>query len=551
MKAVEVQFKKLLEGRSQYRVPLFQRTYNWGEEQWNQLWDDVVEIYMMPERRRHFIGAVVTQAQDSIAGQAESFLLIDGQQRLTTLLTILSCIRNRALSDSDRWPNLPSVIYNTCLTNAIFNPPKDEFFKLRPTQRDQKFFEAVIENNAGDSSESNVWYAFNYFLKAIDNGDINGAPFNLELLHLCVTDYLELVSVTLDQNDSPHKIFESLNNTGMALGPSDLIRNYLFMHIKDVDKADAVYNDDWYPMQQSTGDKLDDFFWRYLMMDGSLPRNDETFDAIKEHLGKDLSEDGAIAKMREFANFAWHYRRLRQIDGANPAFDQQALRLNTWEVEVAYPFLMQALEWTENGDITWEALVESMEIIESFVIRRAVCGLPTNRLRGIFGRMAAQAKPDGFILQTRDYLDKSDWPTDEWFSEAFASYQLYGRRLDRTRLILDSLELHFGDKEHPDMNGPITVEHIMPQHLTDEWRTMLGPDATELHSKWLHTPGNLTLTAYNSELGNRPFSEKKTMLANSNFALSQSILERAVWDGDAIRSRGEVLVERAVRIWPR
>lgn len=552
MKAGEVKLNALLVSNSQYQVPLFQRTYNWGKDEWDQIWEDIGDIYMMPDRRSHFIGAVVTQKLDAVAGRATPYLLIDGQQRLTTLLTILAAIRAKALEAPNQWSGISEQIENTCLTNKIFDAPREEFFKLRPTQRDREPFEAVMRNNIpAERRDSNVFAAFQYFMEALANGDREGDPFNLNELKLCITEYLELVSVTLDQHDSPHKIFESLNNTGMDLGASDLIRNYLFMHIKDQERANDVYELDWYPMQGSTGKHLDDFFWRYLMMDGSLPRVDETFGEIKRQLGN-LSEDSAVASMKRFANFAWHYRRLRQTERGIPAFNEQAARLNTWEVSVAYPFLMKALEWTEEGDITWDMLIDSMEMIESYVIRRAVCGLATNRLRSFFARMAGQAQPGNFVEQTRDYLVKSDWPVDEWFRKEFVTYQLYyASRLDRTRLILDTLELDYGHREHPDMNNLITVEHIMPQHLTDEWRAMLGPNATEVHPRLLHTPGNLTLTAYNSELGDKPFAEKKSLLSESNFSLTQSVLECDVWNEDAIMARGEELAKRAIEIWPR
>ena len=550
MKAGEVKLSELLFSKLQFRVPLFQRTYDWKLEQWEQLWDDILAIYEMEERRSHFIGAIVTQQLDGAPERVKPYLLIDGQQRLTTLLVLLAGIRKKAIDSGE--VGLAEEIENTCLTNKIFNPLNDEMFKLRPTQRDRKPFAAIMNNDAPPETENNVYKAFNYLIKALETNDSNGNPINLSHLKQCITDYLELVSITLEQQDSPHKIFESLNNAGMALGSSDLIRNFVFMHILDEEKAEEAYELHWFPMQEATGAKLDDFFWRYLMMDGSLPRSDDTFTEMKKHLGQQLSATEATSAMASFANFAWHYCRLHQLTRADKEiFNQQAKRLSKWEVEVADPFLMKALEWAEEGEITWEMLVESMKMIESFVVRRAVYGVPTNRLRSLFTKMSAQAHSSDFVEWSRGYLLSNEWPDDKGFRNSFAGYRLYSNRLNRTNLILQTLELDFGHREHPDFNGQISIEHVMPQTLTDEWKEMLGSDASEVHSKWLHTPGNLTLTGYNSELGNYSFDKKKELLANSNFALSQSILQQEVWNEDIIKARGEALAERAVRLWPR
>ena len=550
MKAGEVKLSELLFSKLQFRVPLFQRTYDWKLEQWEQLWDDILAIYEMEERRSHFIGAIVTQQLDGAPERVKPYLLIDGQQRLTTVLVLLAGIRKKAIDSGE--VGLAEEIENTCLTNKIFNPLNDEMFKLRPTQRDRKPFAAIMNNDAPPETENNVYKAFNYLIKALETNDNNGNPINLSHLKQSITDYLELVSITLEQQDSPHKIFESLNNAGMALGSSDLIRNFVFMHILDEEKAEEAYKLHWFPMQEATGAKLDDFFWRYLMMDGSLPRSDDTFTEMKKHLGQQLSANEATSAMASFASFAWHYCRLHQLTRADKEiFNQQAKRLSKWEVEVADPFLMKALEWAEEGAITWEMLVESMKMIESFVVRRAVCGVPTNRLRSLFTKMSAQAHSSDFVEWSRGYLLSNEWPDDKGFRNSFAGYRLYSNRLNRTNLVLQTLELDFGHREHPDFNGQISIEHVMPQTLTDEWKEMLGSDANEVHSKWLHTPGNLTLTGYNSELGNYSFDKKKELLTNSNFALSQSILQREVWNEDIIKARGEALAERAVRLWPR
>ena len=549
MKAGQVALQQLLNGKIQYRVPLFQRTYSWDEDQWYRLWTDVLEIYAMEEPRNHFIGAVVTQPITDAAGFTTKFLLIDGQQRLTTLFIMLACIR-KAASQIEALPDLDEEIWETCLVNK-FAPASDDFLKLRPTQRDRQDFRTAIDGAVADQA-GQVSAAFRYFSDRIAEGDLDEHPLDLRKLKLCITDNLDLVSITLETEDSPHRIFESLNNTGMHLGSSDLIRNLIFMNISGEEETQDAYDRYWFPMQEGTGNRLDDFFWHHLMMDGSLPRQNETFEEVRKRFGSgDASK--AIEMLIEFSKFARYYRWLCEIGNEEPEglLLRQIQRLNTWEVSVAYPLLMRSLDWMEGGKISSRELAKVMQMIESFVVRRAVCNVATNRLRGIFGRMAGQIDTSEFVASSSDYLLGNHWPTDDQFKDAFMGFHVYSRRLARTRLILESLEESFGHKESPEITENITVEHVMPQTLTTEWAEMLGLHAADVHSRWLHTPGNLTLTGYNPELGNASFYKKKELLEGAKFSLTHEILEYNRWDENAIKTRGESLAERAVQIWSR
>ena len=394
--------------------------------------------------------------------------------------------------------------------------------------------------------------AFRYFSERIAEGDLDEHPIDLRKLKLCITDRLDLVSVTLETEDSPHRIFESLNNTGMHLGSSDLIRNLIFMSISGEEETQDAYDRYWFPMQEATGNRLDDFFWHHLMMDGSLPRQSETFEEVRKRFGSG-DTPRAVEMLIQFSKFARYYRWLCGIGDEEPegSLLRQIKRLNTWEVNVAYPFLMRSLDWVDGGTINPSDLASVMKMIESFVVRRSVCNVPTNRLRGIFGRMSGQIDSSDFVASSGDYLLANHWPTDKEFNHAFVGYHVYSRRLARTRLILESLEASFGHKESPQITEEITIEHVMPQTLTTDWGEMLGPRAVDIHLQWLHTPGNLTLTGYNPELGNASFYEKKALLECAKFSLTHAILKFDSWDEDAIKTRGEALAERAIQIWSR
>jgi hypothetical protein len=262
----------------------------------------------------------------------------------------------------------------------------------------------------------------------------------------------------------------------------------------------------------------------------------------------------AVAALEEFSRYARYYRQLGELepDEVEGPFLNQAQSLNVWEVDVAYPFLMQALEWVESDQIDIDQLLIVMKMIESFVVRRTVCSVPTNRLRRVFARMSIQVDISDFASSSRNYLLANEWPSDEEFRYKFINFRLYLRaRLGRTRLVLESLERSFNHKEAPELNDKVTIEHIMPQSLSPGWSKMLGPSASEVHAQWLDTVGNLTLSGYNPELGNRGFEEKRQLLAQSNFALGKSLPNYREWNGETIQNRAAALAEQAVGIWTR
>ena len=558
MKASEVVFQKLLDGKIQYVVPLYQRTYDWDEEQWEKLWSDLLDIYALPSPRNHFIGSVVTQSIPTAPQGPSMYTLIDGQQRMTTLFILLSAIRQHAQIASEIWGQLAEEIQNTCLVNQYVDGNGRN--KLMPTQRDRDAFNLVVRGEEPVDG-SQIAEARTYFDEALSQGDADDNKIDLRKLHNCIVNHLDLVSVSLDQDDSPNRIFESLNNTGMPLTVADLLRNYLLMNIPDLQQQEQAYNNYWYPMQELLSgrqeDVSDDFFWRYLMMDGSLPRKDDVYDAIRDHIHTPTPEtptpEEAEAALERFSKFSRYYGQIAELrDVDYERLSKPIQRLNQWGVDPAYPFLMRAFDSLSSGKISEGELVSITGMIESFVVRRTVCGVPTNRLRRIFSRMSGQLNLDDIVGYSRDHLLNNEWPSDDEFRSKFKEFRLYNTsRLNQTRLVLKSLEASFGHKESPELNDSISIEHIMPQTLSDEWRRDLGPNATDIYDQWLHTIGNLTLTGYNSELSNKPFVEKRAALAGSNFALNATIGNFDVWNEESIQNRADWLADQALTCWPR
>lgn len=517
----------------------------------------LLEVYALETPKNHFIGSIVTHQVPSSPQDVDCYMLIDGQQRMTTLMLLLSVIRQSAEAEKATWGNLAENIQETCLINKF--SPGDQAYKLMPTRRDRKAFTNVIKGNQPQAG-SQITKAREYFAEMLGKGDGENNNLDLRKLHGCIVNHLDMVSIHLEDDDSPNRIFESLNNTGMRLSVADLIRNYLLMNIPDVDLQERAYDVHWFPMEQTlakgAGDAAGDFFWRYCMMHGTLLRKGDTYKQIQDDTPP--NPEKALTALQDFAKFSSYYAQVSGLTGEGLAEDlaKGFKRLNEWEVTVAYPFLMRAMDALATGAVGQSDLVEVIRLIESYVVRRTVCGVPTNQLRRIFAQMSGQS--DFFTADlyqnTRKHLLANRWPNDADFVPAFIQFPLYtASRVQGSRLtlVLWSLERAFGHKESPAQTDKITVEHIMPQALTDDWEKELGSDWSEVHDKWLHTVGNLTLTGYNAPLGNKPFSEKKRELAGSNFALSSSIQNFAVWNEESIQQRGAELAKLALQVWKR
>ena len=606
----------MLDGKVQYRIPLFQRTYSWGETQWARLRDDILGIYGADEPRTHFVGSVVTQRMPGAAGGVVKYSVIDGQQRMTTLMILLCAIRDRARRESDRWGNLPDEIQKSYLINEFADVP-DEKNKLAPTLRDAAPFRAMVDDAPSEinevvptasaaaplramiddvvpSGETRIGAARRYFSDALGKGDANGAPLDLRKLVNCIVSRLDMVSITLDGNDNPNRIFESLNYTGLTLDAADLIRNYMFMNIRDVDKQNAAYEQHWHPMQESLDWRQELFFWRYLMVDGSLPKQerDAIFNGIKREVGNAPDDNSIIGALERFRDFSNYYLQVVNPNpnrrGENEEVSTQINRLNQWGLDISHSFLMKALNYVESGNIESSELADVARMLESFVVRRYALGHNQMGLRILFAGMSANVDFENkFVESSReclmnwrraspsdsdaqgvldidlgpdtysDYLARNanwrwGWPDDDSFVKGLVNLRLYVPNRRRTRLVLDALERELSGKEVADLSSKdITIEHIMPQKLTTEWRDALGPDADEIHGRWIDTLGNLTLTGYNSELGNMPFSDKKAKLAESKFSLSASLKDLDEWNAETIEQRGRELAELAAKLWPR
>jgi uncharacterized protein with ParB-like and HNH nuclease domain len=543
MYANQARVQTIIDGVRQYVVPLFQRPYSWRERHWEVLWTDLAELYEDDRPRNHFIGAVVTMSAPSQPDRVSKYTLIDGQQRLTTILVLLAAIRDRARQAPG---TLADKIEDLLLRNRY--QEGEDAYKLLPTQPDRPGFFGIMDGR--DRPEgSPVSRAYDFFtLKLATTPDLD-----LDRLHNVIVRQLVLVSVVLDQDDNPYLIFESLNAKGEPLTQADLIRNFIFMHIEKP-RQEQVYAAFWRPMQERLGEEnLTEFIRHYLMRGGRIVKQGEVYYSLQESV-EDRSPEGMVAYLKRLAIASVHYARLLDPSlESSPQIAVRLRRLNRFDVTVIYPFLLNVYLASETGAVTEVEYAELLDVIENFLIRRFVCGVPTHGLSRVFSALYSQAttRAGPLLENVKAILRERNYPRDADFKERFVTCRLYGgsERQAKARIVLERLEESYAHKERPDF-ASLTIEHVLPQTLTAWWKEHLGPGWEETHEAWLDTPGNLTLTAYNAELSNDDFPTKRTLLAKSHVELNRYFANAREWNDSAIARRGEELAAKALAVWP-
>lgn len=560
MKASETSFRNLMEGSKQFKVPLFQRPYSWNKDNWETLWNDLMTLYEDGIDGYHFLGPIVTLAEPGTPDGISPYLLIDGQQRLTTLMLLLIALRDLLKSKE---PELAEALHELYLINKF--QKEDDSYKVLPTQADRNFYQNIVQEK--DTNKKNrIYEAYSFFLKKLRKGALGESEPYLDLSKLkgIVLERLTLVSITLNDDDNPYLIFESLNYKGEPLTQADLIRNYFFLQIPK-EKHDEVYSEFWLPLQEGFKsvsrvkylNELTLAFWQYLRKDGVSLKRDQIYQVFKKSF-EDKNVD-ALQELQQIIKFADYYRRIHFPD------TEKEQKLARWfrrfkrlDFTTCYPLLLNLYRDYEDKCISLTEFEEALRLTESYFVRRLLCGMPSNALDKIFINIYNEIKErqtDTLAKTLREIflnLQRTQiWPDDDSLKRSIIEERLYtDRRKDRVKLILESLSENLS-KEQVKTNN-LSIEHIMPQTLTKDWRAMLGANANEQHEKWLHTLGNLTLTAYNSELSNKPFDSKLTYLSEkSNFALNHYFRGVSAWNASEIRQRGQYLGEIATQVWPR
>lgn len=542
---------EILNGNKQFLIPVYQRYYSWDIEQCKRLWNDIVE---MQKKRKmgHFVGSIVNIAEQAMPTGVQKYMIIDGQQRMTTLSLLLLALRDYAIKNPDDTTINARRIDNMLLKNEYESG--DERYKLLLTEIDRNILICLVdEKPISDDTHSKLLDNYNFFVNKIDSKELKPAEVYESI------GKLQIVNITLDRSvDDAQAIFESLNSTGKELSESDLIRNYVLMGLEPAEQT-YVYEHLWRPMEllfvyETQASAMDRFFRDYLTMKMTrIPKQNRVYEEFKlYHLN---CEFGTIRELcQDLLTYAKYYTDMTFKRSNNPVLKSLYEDINDLRMEVSYPFLLKVHHDCEDGVISEDELEQIIRLCISYVFRRSICDIPTNSLNKTFATLKNEIKSEDYVNSIKAFFimrdDYKEFPDDDKFTMAFVTRDIYNMR--SRNFILSHLE-NYGNKA-PIIIENYTIEHIMPQNsnLNFEWQQMLGPDWREIQKTYLHTIGNLTLTAYNSEMSDRPFMVKMDMeggFKESALRLNSYIVKLTEWNEQRIKERAVLLADKAKQIW--
>lgn len=555
MDGKNVKLFEFMDGRSKrFVIPVYQRNYDWKKENCKQLYEDLIRV-VNEKRNNHFFGSIVSEYETK-AGTI-TLLIIDGQQRLTTLSLMLLAMYN-LISESIVVPkdtNLASKILKGYLIDEYES--NDTRIKLKPVKNDQIALQKLFGNSNEYITDSNITANYYYFYDRIKEQEIS-----IDQLFDAFTK-LEIIDIRLGKEDDAQLIFESLNSTGLDLSEGDKIRNYILMHLP-LEKQNSYYEKYWNPIELYTKYNVSSFVRDYLSVKQQItPPQNKIYNYFKDYVNSSsLNNENLLKDMLVYAK---RYKSLL-FDGIpqNP-LESCIFRLNRLETTVTRPFFLEVLRMNEENKINIDETTEIFQLVESYIFRRLICSLPTNSLNKLFLKLHNEIiKYDNsennyfekFKYSLLSKKDRARFPSDFDFITEFSSRNIYSMNSKNKIYILERFE-NFETLEDKDIyrhydDGIYSIEHIMPQELSDEWKRGLGADSYEIHAEWLHRIANLTLTAYNSKYSNCPFEKKKNMehgYKASGLRLNTFIGSKEKWSEKELEERDKLLMNMALAIW--
>ena len=533
---------KLLEfignGKKTFNIPVYQRNYDWKEEQCRKLFEDIQNIVKSDYEIEHFLGTVVFVSSKSEMNFNE-YVLIDGQQRITSIMLLLKVLHEKVTDENDK-----EEIWEEYLINKRA-PEENLRIRLKPVESDGMPYKKLIEEN-DISLTSNVCKNYRLFEKLIQESNYSAEEIYKAL------GKIELVYIQLEKgkkSENPQMIFESLNSTGLSLTQGDLIRNYLLMN-HEYEKQKMLYKNFWLEIEKRiTNEKISDFVRDYLTMkNGSISNKDKVYDDFKKYIkqnNENMDEEGILEELKTYSEYySWFLNGNSPNNKINEKLSEFRYLRNT----TVYPLILSVFEDTYSyKNINENELFDILNLLISYIFRRSVCGYTTNSLNKVFASIVVLLKSKDIYKQIEKGLMSKSFPGDEEFRAEFIKCNFYKKGTEFCKYTLKLLET-FENKEQTDMEN-ITIEHIMPQTLNSEWRIELGSKFEQIHSEYINTIGNLTLTGYNPELSNKNFELKKRYYEESNIKMSREIANYDKWKDTEIKDRAEQLFEKAKRIW--
>ncbi|GAA7153093.1 DUF262 and DUF1524 domain-containing protein [Helicobacter pylori] len=534
--------------KNQLVIPIYQRLYSWEKEQCKQLWDDIVKTGGNDKIEGHFIGSIL-YVLDGNKHSGNPLLIIDGQQRLTTITLLLIALRDYLNDEVEFLKKFSrSKIQNHYLINSDKNG--DKKFRLILSESDRDTLLSLIDKDRRKPSEPSLKIVENF--KLFEEW-ISKNTDKLEIIFKGL-EKLMMVYIALEkEKDDPQLIFDSMNSKGMELAQTDLIRNYIVMET-EVEKHEVFYNKYWMAMEEDfkQDEKLFDRFVRHYLTikTREIPNINKVYVALKDYRQKEGI--GIEDLLKDLQKYCGYFCQIKFKKEADKDLNKALGFLVVLEMDVIYPLLLELYSDYSDGVLSKDDFIPIIALIESYLVRRAVCGLDTNSLNKVFPSFTKHIQKDEYFKSLKAHFgyltEKQRFPNNDEFKKLFITIDFY--KFKKREYFFERLE-HFDTKEPVDTEK-CTIEHIMPQQLNEEWERDLGENFQEIHDKYLHTIGNLTLTGYNSEYSNKSFQEKQGMeggFKDSPLRLNQGLRDLKSFGEEEIKKRANDLADLALKIW--
>ncbi len=540
------------------KIPVYQRNYDWNRDNCEQLFKDIeANVKYLDTRRKHFFGSIIYIVdQDS-----EQRCIIDGQQRLITTALLLAAMRDllRAGEITSDDADLPSRI-----DGMLVDQYNRKVF-IVPIEKDLKAYNAIILSKPDDYvAGTNIQANYELFKRLLRNLDKN---ITVDKFYRSISRLQVMIIRLNSQEDDAQMVFESINSTGLNLTEGDKIRNFMLMNLEPK-VQDRLYNDYWVKIEDNAGD-VSTFFRDFLTaVEGKTPNLNRVYQSFKDYTECQADADDIEKTFNTLLSYSKIHKAIRNHDlnMISSKASKIMYRIDYMEYTVSYPFIMRVLHAQESGIISKEDTVAILDVIENYLFRRAVCKIPTNALNKVFQTLYISLDrldvsfdaPEKLRYILLEKKGSSKYPRDQEVISNLSALDIYSNKslCACVLSILESRNKDSGDVlSHIGSQDPcdrLTIEHVMPQSKTDEWRDEIGERYDEVHEAWLHRLGNLTLTAYNSEFGCKSYTEKRNLqpggLASSPLNLNQCFKNIDVWNEEAIEKRNKILVDDFVRI---
>ncbi len=548
MQVQQLPIYQFLEGTGKsFIIPVYQRDYAWTRINCQRLWDDLVDL-KNNARADHFLGTLVT-----IGSGFQEYTVIDGQQRLTTtsilLIALHTFIKNK-LEKNDEEKILSEQVLDFLINK--YSPEQDKRIRLKPNKQDKEHFEKLFTNGNAENVNSNIVSNYNFFYEKIKSEILSPKEVFDAFRKLKIV----LIDLVRGQDD-PQLIFESLNSTGVDLTAGDLIRNYILMDLQPIEQ-EGMYKNYWLNIERLTGN-IAEFVRNYLIFKTKTSvKKDDVYTVFKKFSLDNFHRDKESI-LKDLLYYAEMYGWLVQINNhPNSVVNNQLNRLNKLEFTVSHPYLLDVFSDLKDGILTEQAVKDILITIESYAFRKMLVDNTTQGLNKMFITLSKDIKKEAswkeiyldilnFILLEKRVSQR--FPSDDEFEAALITKEVYRLQAKNRNFLLESLENY--SSAYPVNVDELTVEHIMPQTLTKEWKSKLGDNWQELHKKYLHTLGNLSLTAKNTELSNNTFENKQQIdYQTSRLKLNFKLEGLTDWNEEKIIERAKDLIKNAIDIWP-